>query len=102
MPDEKEPEDLNVEFQDKIEVACKKAIAILTPFCENVRIFVSTSIDGNTLCQNWGHGNWYAHYGQIRCWLLLQEEGERCGGSLMNRSGDDEEDEDEDNTSQQN
>lgn len=33
---------------------------------------------GGTVNAHWGSGNWFARYGQIRHWLIKEDEGAKC------------------------
>ena len=67
---------------EEVEVL-KAAVARLSEHFETVRIFVTRQHrkeeddEQPTGHITWGCGNWFAQFGQIRCWLLKEEEGER-------------------------
>lgn len=54
---------------------------------ENVHIFVNRHYpsDGGTLRYEQGRGNWFARYGQVREWLLREEETSRIHARADNR-----------------
>jgi len=63
-------------------VAADDDVALLKSACmglmehfDTVHIFATRHRGrdaGTTFC-NWGSGNWYARYGQVRTWILRQE-----------------------------
>lgn len=53
----------------------------LAEHCDSVRIFVTKHGDGslsNSVSINEGRGNYYAQYGQVKEWVVIQEEDARC------------------------
>jgi hypothetical protein len=40
----------------------------------NVRMFVNWTEEGKSAAYSYGGGEWYAQYGQVREWVLIQEE----------------------------
>jgi len=58
----------------------KKAAADLGEYYDSVQIFATRHESGEregTVHAAWGIGNFYARYGQVREWLVTQEEGTR-------------------------
>ena len=54
----------------------KRACALLRKHFEHVQVFAQRSAgDGATRTAQYGEGNWYARYGQVREWLLRKEDG---------------------------
>lgn len=53
----------------------KKAAGQLMEHFDTVQIFVTKQCEGagDTVNANWGCGNWFARYGQVRGWLVYQE-----------------------------
>lgn len=55
--------------------ALRVAVANLTDRFDTVQVFAtrSTMDDGGTVNVNWGHGNWFARFGQVKWWIDHQE-----------------------------
>jgi hypothetical protein len=73
---------------DRVELARVDAVvASLSPYYETVQIFVSRHMTvedvsigremSDTRTINRGVGNWFARFGQVRAWLIQQDECER-------------------------
>ncbi len=63
------------ECPDADQKRLKAALDSLSEHFDAVQIFATrqeSSLGGVVRCSE-GVGNWYARYGQIRCWLLHQE-----------------------------
>lgn len=63
--------------EEEIKALVQKAAADLGEHFESVRIFVSWPHEDKahvTKTYDDGTGNWYASYGQIRQWILMEEE----------------------------
>jgi hypothetical protein len=59
----------------------------LSEVFDTVHIFCQThqgGDDGGTLRFSTGEGNWFARYGQIRHWLITEEESTRCHARKLN------------------
>lgn len=55
-------------------VLLKATSARLSEHFDTVQIFVTRQTsDGTVNCQ-WGSGNWFARYGQIKQWLVKEDE----------------------------
>jgi len=68
------PEEPNREEEERL---VKQHVAALSEHFDSVQIFVSRhdpAIQDGTVTVSWGAGNWYARAGQIREWILRQEE----------------------------
>ncbi len=73
---ETELEKINNDLLQKLKNICDE----LNPYFDSVQIF-TTKHEGNktgTTEMNWGVGNWFARYGQIKQWVdkNSQDEGE--------------------------
>ena len=58
----------------------KKCCSELGEYFDAVEIFVTrheAGEDGGTVNVNWGCGNWFARYGQIRAWIVKEDEADR-------------------------
>lgn len=66
--------------EDKDLGILKDACSKLGEHFESVHIFVTKSYDPDdpqergTINASWGSGNWFARYGQIRTWIIKQDE----------------------------
>jgi hypothetical protein len=61
------------EEQDRDIEMVKGHCARLAEHFDAVQIFVTRpSEDGTVTCQ-WGSGNWYARYGQVKAWVIGEE-----------------------------
>lgn len=71
---EKEIQESEVELQH-----VKDACSALGEHFDSVHIFATSYKGGDkgTLHFQWGAGNWFSRFGQIRTWVLKQEEAER-------------------------
>lgn len=59
----------------------REAAEKLSEHFDSVHIFTTryeSNLDHGTINVNWGTGNWFARYGQIRTWLKRQDEQTRC------------------------
>ena len=59
----------------------REAAEKLSEHFDSVHIFTTryeSSLDHGTVNVNYGTGNWFARYGQIRTWLVKAEEQTRC------------------------
>lgn len=56
-----------------------EAIGTLGEHFESVQIFVTRNADDNegTVNATKGTGNWFTRYGQVRCWLIKEDERSR-------------------------
>lgn len=64
---------MNKEF---VQTKCRDMVAQLMEHCDSARIFI-TSHDGKTeetLSFNTGNGNFAAQYGQVKEWIIMQEQ----------------------------
>lgn len=57
--------------------AVKAALERLGPQFDAVHIFATRYEQQETVTVSMGTGNWFARYGQIRSWLLREDEGTR-------------------------
>ena len=76
MPDNPiAPED--PEKQEKSDIAYLQDVCdILRQNFDAVQVFVTRlNPDGTTTQANWGEGNFYARYGQVKQWSLFQDRG---------------------------
>lgn len=78
----------------------KKHVDQLMEHFETVQIFVTCQLatkDGLmcTLANNEGAGNFFARRGQVRDWMLRQDEVAASGGDLISPDDDDEENNDD-------
>jgi hypothetical protein len=76
-----------------VETAAKKLVA---EFMEHhtgmsVRMFVNWTEEGKSSAYSTGGGDWYSQYGQIREWVLVQEE--RARHQAIRKDEDDEQSE---------
>ena len=55
----------------------KKCCADLGEYFDAVEIFATRHEEDGTVNVNWGSGNWFARYGQIRAWIVKEEEADR-------------------------
>lgn len=66
--------------QSDDEKRVRKAIDDLMEFYDSCQVFVTrhdqATLDG-TLTMSMGQGNWFARYGQIRTWVIRQDEKSR-------------------------
>ena len=54
----------------------QRATAQLMEHFDSVQIFVTKNCGkGSTLSMKYGDGNWFSRYGQVRLWLMSEEEG---------------------------
>lgn len=51
----------------------KRHAAQLAEHFDAVHIFVTRPSEDGTIVCNWGAGNWYARYGQVRAWIVAEE-----------------------------
>lgn len=54
----------------------QSVVARLSEHFDTVQVFTtkrSNSSDGTENCQ-WGSGNWFARYGQVKQWVIKQDE----------------------------
>ncbi len=61
-------------------VRVRKAVSELGEHFDSVQIFCTRHESGEhegTLKFTLGEGNWFARYGQVREWLIVQDEGSR-------------------------
>jgi len=69
---------MNGKEDAEAQVRLASALSSLGEFYDTVQIFVTKQQDdGDTLGNSGGVGNWFARYGQIQEWLILQEERQR-------------------------
>lgn len=80
MPEEYEGEDdpeKNEEL-DQLTKLIDGAVMRLLEHVDSVQIFVTKHKPGgkdtSTLHYTWGDGNWFTRYGQIKAWVVRQEE----------------------------
>ena len=52
----------------------RKACADLGEFFDNVQIFAARQEVEGTVNVNWGSGNWFARYGQVRQWVVKEDQ----------------------------
>jgi hypothetical protein len=56
----------------------REVVAKLGEHFDCIQIFASKYEDGDTISWHQGLGHWTARYGQVREWVIKQEEGMRC------------------------
>jgi hypothetical protein len=59
--------------EDKDMRILRNECARLSEHFETVQIFVTRNQDDGTVNAQFGTGNWYSRYGQIKLWLLREE-----------------------------
>lgn len=61
--------------EDRDMALLKTAAGQLMEHFDTVQIFVTRQNEGaeGTVNANWGAGNWFARYGQVRGWLIYQD-----------------------------
>ena len=68
-------------MSDQQKAALKKAIHALGEHFDSVQIFVTTHLPaevGGTFHATVGVGNWYSRVGQIKEWVIHQDEAAKC------------------------
>lgn len=70
----------NDEARDKLTEILKDSAARLSEHFENVQIFASNFEQGGEFTSTYqtGTGNWCARHGQVREWMVIQNERMRC------------------------
>lgn len=62
--------------QEEIDLAIiKRHAAQLAEHFDSVQVFATRKSEDGTVNAQWGEGNWFARFGQVRAWLV-QEEGQ--------------------------
>ena len=65
------------EYNDQLLDIVKQKVNELLPLCDSVQIFITKRQDNeNTMSMNWGEGNWFARYGQVKAWTIKSEHDE--------------------------
>jgi hypothetical protein len=65
------------ERQDRDMDLLKKYVAQLGEFFDSVHIFATRAVNDGTINCQYGSGNWFARYGQVRAWALKEDQGFR-------------------------
>lgn len=70
------PEDEISPEQKEVERLVEQALASISEYCDTVHVFVTryNGATGNTVHYSTGTGNWFARSGQIKDWLIKEDE----------------------------